>query len=98
MNVPLVTSSSATLSWFFERNETQNETISIFYGTSSEELWGVITYPIPSVPSMKQYSIQLMSLQPGTRYVYQIYSNNEFANQTDGMKYEFRTNDSGEST
>ncbi len=69
---------------------------SIFYGTSSEELRGVITYSIPSDPNMEQYSIQLLSLQPGTRYVYQIYSSNEFANQTDGMEYEFMTNDSSE--
>ncbi len=97
MIVPLVTSSSATLSWFFQRNETNNETISIFYGTSEEELGGgVITYPISSDPNMEQYSIQLMSLQPGTRYVYQIYSSNEFANQTDGVEYEFKTNDSSE--
>ncbi len=96
MNVILSTSSSATLSWFFQRNENQNEIISIFYGTSSDELGGFITYPILSDPNMEQYSIQLMSLQPGTRYVYQIYSSNEFANQTDGIKYEFRTNDSSE--
>ena len=27
---------------------------------------------------------------------YQIYSSNEFANQTDGVEYEFKTNDSSE--
>ena len=97
MNVIFVTSSSTNISWFFQRNETQNETISIFYGTSSEELGGgVITYLIPSDPNIEQYSIQLMSLQPGTRYVYRIYSSNEFANQTDGVTYDFRTNDSSE--
>ncbi len=97
MNVTSATSSSATLSWFFQRNETQNETISIFYETSSEELGErVITYLIPSDPNVEQYSIQLMSLQPGTRYVYQIYSSNEFANRTDDMEYEFRTSDSSE--
>ncbi len=98
MNFVFSTSSSATLSWFFQRNDTQNETISIFYGTSSEELGEVFIYPIPSDPNMEQYSIQLMSLQPGTRYVYQIYSSNEFANQTDRTEYEFRTNDSSEFT
>ena len=96
VNVRFVTSSSATLSWFFQRNETQKEIISIFYGTSSEELGRVITYSIPSDPNMEQYSIQLLSLQPGTRYVYQIYSSNGLINQTDGMEYEFRTNDSSE--
>ncbi len=47
---------------------------------------------------MEQYSIQLMSLQPGTRYVFQIYSSNEFAIQTDGVEYEFKTNDSSKFT
>ncbi len=93
MNVRFVTSSSATLSWFFQRNEPRDETISIFYGISSEQL-KVLIYLIPDDSNMEQYSIQLMSLQLGTRYVYQIYSSNEFANRTDGMKYEFRTNDS----
>ncbi len=96
MNVISSTSSSATLSWFFQRNEANNETLNIFYGTSSEELIGVVTYSIPSDPNVQQYSIQLMSLQPGTRYVYQIYSSNEFANHTDGVEYEFRTDDSSE--
>ncbi len=45
---------------------------------------------------MEQYSIQLMSLQPGTKYVYRIYSSNEFANRTDGVKYDFKTNDGSE--
>ncbi len=46
---------------------------------------------------MEQYSIQLMSLQPGTRYVYRIYSNNAFfANRTDGVEYDFKTDDSSE--
>ncbi len=45
---------------------------------------------------MEQYSIQVMSLQPGTRYVYQIYSSNEFSNRTDGVVYEFKTDDSSE--
>ncbi len=73
----------------------RNEIITIFYGTTSEQL-GVVTYPIPSDPNMEQYSIQLMSLQPGTRYVYQIYSSNEFANRTDGVEYDFKTDDSSE--
>ncbi len=99
MNVISSTSSSVTLSWSFQRNVANNETISIFYETSSEESGGgVITYLIPSDPNVQQYSIQLMSLQPGTRYVYRIYSINEFANQTDGMKYEFKTNDNSELT
>ncbi len=73
----------------------RNEIISIFYRTTSEQL-GVIIYPIPSDPNMEQYSIQLMSLQPGTRYVYQIFSSNEFANRTDGVEYEFKTDDNSE--
>ncbi len=92
----IITSSSATIQWSFPRLlEMRNEIISIFYGTTSEQL-GVITYPIPSDPSMEQYSIQLMSLQLGTRYVYQIYSSNEFTNRTDGVRNIFRTNDSSE--
>ncbi len=92
----VITSSSATIQWSFPRLlEMRNEIISIFYGTTSEQL-EVIIYPTPSDPNMEQYSIQLMSLQPGTRYVYQIYSSNEFANRTDGVEYEFRTNDSSE--
>ncbi len=73
----------------------RDEIISIFYGTTSEQL-GVIIYPIPGDPNMEQYSIQLMSLQPGTRYVYQIYSSNEFSNRTDGVEYEFKTDYSSE--
>ncbi len=73
----------------------RNEIISIFYGTISEQL-EVIIIPIPSDPNMEQYSIQLMSLQPGTRYFYSIYSSNEFANRTDGVVYEFKTDDSSE--
>ena len=81
--------------WLFLRNVLRNEVIHIFYGTTSEQL-GVITYPIPSDPNIQQYSIQLMSLQPGTRYNYQIYSSNEFANLTDGVEYNFKTDDSSE--
>ncbi len=74
----------------------RNEIISIFYETSSEEL-EFITYSIPSDPNMEHvYSIQLMSLQPATRYVYQIYSSDEFANRTDGVEYGFKTDDSSE--
>ncbi len=92
----IITSSSATIQWSFPRLlEMRNEIISIFYGTNSEQL-GVIIYPIPSDPNMEQYSIQLMSVQPGTRYVYQIYSSNEFANLTDGVEYGFMTKDSRE--
>ncbi len=92
----IITSSSATIQWSFPRLlEMRNEIISIFYGTTFEQL-GVIIYPIPSDPNMEQYSIQLTSLQPGTRYVYQIYSSNEFVNRTDGVEYEFKTDDSSE--
>ncbi len=38
-------------------------------GTTSEQL-GVIAYPIQGGPNVKQYSIQLMSLQPGISYRY----------------------------
>ncbi len=94
VNAVNITSSSVTIQWSFPRLlEMRNEIISIFYQTSSEEL-EFITYSIPSDPNMEQYSIQLMSLQPGTRYVYQIYSSNEFANRTDGVVYDFKTNDS----
>ncbi len=86
VNAVIITSSSATIQWSFPRLlEMRNKIISIFYGTTSEQL-GVIIYPIPSDPNMDQYSIQLMSLQPGTRYVYQ----KEFANRTDGVEYEFK--------
>ncbi len=96
VNAVIITSSSATIQWSFPRLlEMRNEIISIFYGTTSEQP-GVIIYPIPSDPNMEQYSIQLMSLQPGTRYVYRIYSSNKFANRTDGMEYEFKTDDSSE--
>ncbi len=96
VNAVVITSSSATIQWSFPRLlEMRNEIISIFYGTNSEQL-GVTIYTIPSDPNMEQYSIQLMSLQPGTRYVYQIYSSNEFANRTDGVEYEFKTDDSSE--
>ena len=96
VNAVIITSSSATIQWSFPRLlEMRNETISIFYGTTSEQL-GVIIYPIPSDPNMEQYSIQLMSLQPSTRYFYQIYSSNDFANYTDGVVYDFKTDDSSE--
>ncbi len=96
VNALIITSSSASIQWSLPRlPEMRNEIISIFYGTTSEQL-GVIIYPIPSDPNMEQYSIQLMSLQPGTRYVYQIYSSNEFANLTDSVEYEFKTDDSSE--
>ncbi len=93
VNIGILTSSSATIQWSFPMLlEMRNEIISISYGTSFEERL-LITYPDPN---MEQYSIQLMSLQPGTRYVYQIYSSNEFANRTDGVEYEFKTDDSSE--
>ncbi len=99
VNAVNITSSSAAIQWSFPRLlEMRNEIISIFYETLFVEL-EFIAYPIPSDPNniMEQvYSIQLMSLQPGTIYVYQIYSSNEFANRTDGMEYEFKTNDSSE--
>ncbi len=96
VNAVIITSSSATIQWSFPRLlEMRNEIISIFYGTTSEQL-GVIIYPIPSDPNMEQYFIQLMSLQPATRYIYQIYSSNKFANRTDGVEYEFKTDDSSE--
>ncbi len=92
----IITSSSATIQWSFPKLLERNESIIVFYGITSEELGRVITYPIPSDPNMEQYSIQLMSLQPSTRYFYQIYSSNEFANRTDGVEYEFKTDDSSE--
>ncbi len=96
VNAEIITSSSATIQWSFPRLlEMRNEIISIFYGTTSEQL-GVIIYSIPSNPDMEQYSIHLMSLQPGTRYVYSIYSSNEFANRTDGVEYDFKTDDNSE--
>ncbi len=96
INAVIITSSSATIQWSFPRLlEMKNEIISVIYGTTSEQL-GVIGYPIPSDPNMEQYSIQLMSLQPGTRYVYRIYSSNEFVNSTDGVEYNFETNDGSE--
>ncbi len=96
VNAVIITSSSATIQWSFPRFlEMRNEIISIFYGTTSEQL-GVTIYPIPSDPNMEQYSIQLMSLQPGTRYVYSIYSSNVLKNRTDGVEYEFKTDDSSE--
>ncbi len=96
VNAVNITSSSATIQWFFPRLlEMRDEIISIFYQTSTEEL-EFITYSIPSDPNMEHYSIQLMSLQPGTRYVYQIYSSNELINRTDGVVYNFKTNDSSE--
>ena len=96
VNAVIITSSSATIQWSFPRLlDMRNEIISVFYGTTFEEL-GVIIYLLPSDPNMEQYSIQLMYLQPGTRYVYQIYSSNEFVNRTDGVEYEFKTNDSSE--
>ncbi len=92
----IITSSLATIQWSFPRLlEMRNEIISIFYGTTSEQL-GVVIHQIFSDSNMEQYSTQFMSLQPGTRYVYQIYSSNEFANRTDGVEYEFRTDDSSE--
>ncbi len=46
VNAVIITSSSATIQWSFPRLlEMRNETISIFYGTTSTQL-GVITYPI----------------------------------------------------
>ncbi len=96
VNAVIITSSSATIQWSFPRLlKMRNEIVSIFYGTASEQL-GAIIYPIPSDPNMEQYSIQLMSLQPSTRYFYQIYSSNKFANRTDGVVYAFKTDDSSE--
>ena len=50
-----------------------NEYFIIMYGTTSENL-SMASYLVRSMPDIRQYSIQLVSLHPGTTYYYQINS------------------------
>ena len=72
------TQSTVSITWSFTSVlETRNETFTVLYGTSPGQL-GLTSPPVSSVPNVNQYSIQLMSLQPGTTYYYQIQSENNF--------------------
>ena len=72
------TERTVTITWSFTSVlETRNETFTVLYGTTPGQL-GLTSPPVFSVPNVNQYSIQLMSLQPGTTYYYQIQSVNNF--------------------
>ena len=74
------TERTVTITWYFTSIlETRNETFTVLYGTSPGQ-FGLTSPPVSSVPNVNQlqYSIQLMSLQPGTTYYYQIQSVNNF--------------------
>lgn len=88
------TETTITISWSFTSVlETRNETFTVLYGTSPGEL-GLSSPPVSSEPDMQQYSIQLMSLLPGTTYYYQIRSTNRFTSLTDTEERNITTNDS----
>ena len=76
------TERTVTIAWSFTSVlETRNEIFTVLYGTSPGQL-GPTSPPVSSVPDVNQYSIQLMSLQPGTTYYYQLQSVNNFRNLT----------------
>ena len=72
------------ISWLFTTlMNSRNETFIVMYGTVSGEL-SLSSPPVQSVgDNEQQYSSQLVSLQPGTRYYYQIHSSNRFASFSD---------------
>ena len=87
------TESTVTITWSFTSVlETRNETFTVLYGTSPGQL-ELTSDSVQSVFNMTQYSIQLMSLQPGTTYYYLIQSANNFTTLTDSL-VEIRTMDS----
>ena len=89
------TESTVTITWSFTSLlETRNETFTVLYGTSPGQL-GLTSPPVSSVPNVNQYSIHLMSLQPGTIYYYQIWSENRFTSLTDSVE-KVKTMDSSE--
>ena len=75
--IPMAT--SITVSWSFATSiKTRTETYTVLYGTTINAL-SAATSPVQSVPGSQQYSTQLLSLQPGTMYYYQILSINTAA-------------------
>ena len=88
------TERTVTITWSFTSVlETRNETFTVLYGTSPGQL-ELTSPPVSSMPNVNQYSIQLMSLKPGTIYYYQIQSENRFTTLTDSLEREVTTVDS----
>ena len=72
------TQTTITISWSFTTIlDSRNETFIVMYGTTPGDL-SMASRPVLSMPSVQQYSVQLVSLQPGTSYYYQINSTNRF--------------------
>ena len=94
VRVESITSTTVTIEWSFpQSSQLRDEVVTIYYGTTKDV--ELVTDPVPTYPDMQQYSVQLTSLQPDTRYYFQIYSSNEFNERTDGVDYVFMTNDDG---
>ena len=90
------TTTSAIVHWtFISALNTRNETFTILYGRSQEDM-AMEAAPMLSQESLQEYSVWLASdLQPGTRYFYRIQSTNSFSNLTGPMQ-EFKTKDGSE--
>jgi hypothetical protein len=73
------TSSSATVQWMLTDpyNPLRPETFIVAYGVTSGQL-NMSTLGITANPTSQTYSTQLSSLQPGTKYFYQIMITNQF--------------------
>ena len=72
------TQTTITISWSFTTIlDSRNETFTVMYGTTPGDL-SMVSRPVLSMPSVQQYSVQLVSLQPATTYYYQIHSTNRF--------------------
>ena len=58
----------------------RNEMFFVMYGITPEDLT-MTSNAVPSRcdPTMQSYSVQIMSVLPGTNYYYQIHSTNRFA-------------------
>ena len=91
------TETTITVTWSFTAViATRLEEYRVAYGNSMDGL-DTITNPVLSVPGVQQYSAQLLSLQPGTMYFYQILSVNHIAGRNDStMPESTKTMDTSE--
>ena len=86
------TQTTITISWSFTTIlDSRNETFIVMYGNTPGDL-SMASRPVLSMPSVQQYSVQLASLQPATRYYFQIHSTNRFRSAID-VKLKLKTKD-----
>ena len=92
MVIAIPTQTTVNVSWSFTTAlDSRNETFIVMYGTTNGNL-SEASPSIQNMPNVHQYSIELVSLLPGTRYYYQIYSTNKFGTRT-GEEWNIKTMD-----